>query len=244
MKVSVVIPVYNGESLVGDALGSIRDQTRRPDEVVVVDDGSTDATAEVVRDFGGLVRYVYQENQGPTVALNHGLRIAEGEAIAFLDADDRWSDDKLELQVGLLEQDASIDIVAGQTRWFRRHPETGAVDVYPEDRLMLCLSSAIMRSSVFARVGTFDESLPLYGFDSDWFFRAKEANVNLVIHREVTLYYRRHDANVTNHRDLDRRYYLNSIRRSLERRRQSDHSVAAFSAWLGDDRELVRLRSS
>jgi len=244
MRVSVIIPVHNGEAVVGDALESVHRQTRLPEEVVVVDDGSMDRTAAVVKAFGGRVRFAHQRNQGPSVALNHGLGLARGEAVAFLDADDMWSEDKLELQVRLLEKDPSVDVVAGQTRWFRVHPVTGAFDVYPEDRVMLSLSCATMRRSVFEQVGSFDAKLPLYGFDSDWFLRAKEAGAKLVIHREVTLYYRRHAANVTNNQELDKRFYLNSIKRSLQRRRRLDEPVHPLSPWFGGSRQPIRLRPS
>lgn len=244
MDVSAIIPVYNGESLVGDALNSIFAQTRLPGEVIVVDDGSTDSTAGVVQSYGDRVHYVFQDNRGPSAALNRGLELARGEMIAMLDADDAWTPDKLERQAGLLDKDPSVDMVAGMTRWFRTNPQTEAVETFPEDRAMLCLSCATMRKSVFDKVGAMASDLPLYGFDTDWFFRAKEAGANLVLHEEVTLLYRRHRANVTNNQGLDRRFFLNSIKRSLERRRRADHSVTPLSAWLDADEKPIQLRPS
>jgi glycosyltransferase involved in cell wall biosynthesis len=95
----VVIPTYNRASLVVAAVGSVLDQTIRNAEIIVVDDGSTDATEEALRRFSGSIRYLKQENAGPGPARNRGLQAATGEWVAFLDSDDRWLPEKLEVQI-------------------------------------------------------------------------------------------------------------------------------------------------
>src|SRR5919205_4589183 len=95
----VIIPVYNGESYVAEAIESILDQTYRPAEVIVVDDGSTDNTAEVVKRFGDVVQYHHQPNRGAGAARNRGVELSHGEFLAFLDADDLWHKDKLAHQI-------------------------------------------------------------------------------------------------------------------------------------------------
>ncbi len=102
ISISVVIPAYNAEQFVARALNSVLAQSRRADEIIVVDDGSTDKTAEKIKDFGDQVRYIYQENAGASVARNRGVEAAGGEWIAFLDADDEWLPEKLGLQCALL----------------------------------------------------------------------------------------------------------------------------------------------
>ena len=97
--ISCVIPVFNGERYLGEALESVLAQSYQPLEVIVVDDGSTDETAEVARRYGERVRYVWQPNAGETAARNLGLTAAHGEFIAFLDADDVWDSEKLERQI-------------------------------------------------------------------------------------------------------------------------------------------------
>lgn len=132
--ISVVIPAYNSERFIAATLDSVFAQTYRPIEVIVVDDGSTDKTAEVVKSFTGFagstnktsktsptsktsetnktsLTYFYQNNSGPSAARNTGIRAAKGEYIAFLDADDTWVEDKIEKQLGLFERDGSIDVV-------------------------------------------------------------------------------------------------------------------------------------
>ncbi|RKY08906.1 MAG: hypothetical protein DRP66_03450 [Planctomycetota bacterium] len=97
--VSVVIPAYNAQRYVGRAIDSALAQTRRPDEIIVVDDGSTDNTAEVIRSYGSKVCFIGQENGGASVARNTGIEAARSEWIAFLDADDEWLPEKLQLQI-------------------------------------------------------------------------------------------------------------------------------------------------
>lgn len=109
--VSVIIPAYNAGRFIGETLASVLAQTYREREIIVVDDGSTDDTAERVRAYGPAVRCIRIDNAGPGAARNAGLRAAAGAHIAFLDADDLWRPDKLAIQVA----------VAG------RHPESGMV---------------------------------------------------------------------------------------------------------------------
>jgi glycosyltransferase involved in cell wall biosynthesis len=99
---SVVIPTYNRAYILGQAIESVLQQSYRPLEVIVIDDGSTDDTRSVVESFGPPVRYIYQSNAGVSPARNHGLREARGEFIALLDSDDQWLPWKLSAQIGLM----------------------------------------------------------------------------------------------------------------------------------------------
>ncbi len=106
--VSVVIPAYNVEKYIGRAIDSVLAQTRRPDEIIVVDDGSTDNTAEVIRSYGSKVCFIRQENAGASVARNTGVQAATSEWIAFLDADDEWLPEKLQLQIEHLKRNPEL----------------------------------------------------------------------------------------------------------------------------------------
>jgi len=106
--ISVVIPAFNSERCIGRAIESILSQTFSDYEIIVVDDGSTDGTADAVKKFGDRVRYIYQQNAGPARARNAGLKIASGQWIAFLDADDEWLPDKLRQQVELLDRNRDL----------------------------------------------------------------------------------------------------------------------------------------
>lgn len=108
MNISVIIPAYNCENWIVRAIETVLTQTRPADEVIVVDDGSTDGTAEAVRSFSDDVTLIQQENAGVSAARNTGIHAARGEWIAFLDADDEWKPDYLKRQTELLEQNPEL----------------------------------------------------------------------------------------------------------------------------------------
>lgn len=107
--ITVIVPTFNCAGYIGEAIRSILDQSRQPDEIVIVDDGSTDGTQDIVRSFhDSRLHYVYQANSGVSAARNLGIRKAAGEFIAFLDADDRWRPTMLQQQAAVLESDPGI----------------------------------------------------------------------------------------------------------------------------------------
>ena len=108
--VSCIIPVFNGARFLGEAVDSILAQTYRPCEVIVVDDGSTDATGDVIAGYGERVVAVRQPNRGEAAARNAGVRAARGALVAFLDADDLWGPEKLTRQAAKLGEDPRIDL--------------------------------------------------------------------------------------------------------------------------------------
>lgn len=116
--ISVVIPTYNYGRFIREALESVFRQTLKPDQVIVVDDGSSDDTEQLVREFGGKVRYIKQENAGVSAARNRGVREWSGELIAFLDADDIWEPTKLEKQAAKFASDPRIGLVHCGMRQF------------------------------------------------------------------------------------------------------------------------------
>lgn len=168
-KVSVVIPAYNRAPFLSEALRSVMEQTRRADEVVVVDDGSTDDTAGVVQEFPG-VRYVFQENRGVSAARNLGVQRSTGEWIAFLDSDDLWVRTKLERQLEEAARYPASSIIHTDEVWIRsgrrinpgkRHMKHGGWIF--ERCLALCLispSSVLVRRDALEKTGCFDEELP------------------------------------------------------------------------------------
>ena len=108
MKISVIIAAYNSETTIGRTLESIFRQSRPADEIIVVDDGSTDRTAEIIRGFDG-VKYLFQQNQGPAAARNNGVKSACGEFISFLDSDDYWETDHLKNTESMLSENPGLN---------------------------------------------------------------------------------------------------------------------------------------
>ncbi|MFH1419996.1 MAG: glycosyltransferase family 2 protein [Planctomycetota bacterium] len=129
--ISAIIPSYNSAEVLPDAIASILAQTRPPDEIIVVNDGSEDRTAEVCERFGPDVRYICQDNAGASSARNAGIEAAGGNWLAFLDADDLWDPQKLELQIAALEENPEADFaVTAALAW---SPDTESYHLYRYD---------------------------------------------------------------------------------------------------------------
>ena len=160
MKISVVIPCYNVVAYVGEAVRSVLTQTLPPYEVIVIDDGSTDASAAVLSEFGSSVTLVRQANQGVAAAVNHGVSRARGEAIAFLDADDLWMPDKLERQVAVLMAEPSLDAVFANLMQFvsPELPADARARLKGDGTVMagLVKGTMLIRSAALQRLGSFD----------------------------------------------------------------------------------------
>jgi glycosyltransferase involved in cell wall biosynthesis len=223
--ISCVVPVYNGERFLAEGLDSVLAQTRPPDEVIVVDDGSTDGTAEVAARYAGRVTYLRQNNAGSPAARNRGVASSRGDLIAFLDADDLWHPEKLAKQAARFEARPELGLCVTLVRNFwipelrheeerlRGHPFTGDLPgMAPQ-----CL---LARRSVFDIVGPLDESLRL-GDDTDWFLRAADKGIVLEMLKEVLTYRRIHHSNLTRQVTVLREAMVDVVRESLRRRRQA-----------------------
>lgn len=223
-RISVIIPVYNGERFLAEALQSVLGQTLPPDEIIVVDDGSTDGTAQIVAGLATTtampMRYVYQENQGPAAARNHGVQLAQGAYIGFLDADDLWLSNKTRQQMTVLTAHPAVGVAWGDAIAFGGESveEAGAVGKVTPAHPMFLLQSMLFRRTVLEQVGAFDAQLRI-GEDVDWLLRAIDQGVMFVLHRELAVYYRRHEANLTADRDAARRSFYTMFQRAIRRRR-------------------------
>jgi glycosyltransferase involved in cell wall biosynthesis len=209
MKVSVVIPNFNRETLIGETLSNLVAQTRPPDEIIVVDDGSTDGSVRVIESFGHRVTLIQQANQGPGAARNAGLKIATGDFIQFQDSDDLYSLNKLEAQAQLLQQ-TGADIAFSP--WVKLKIEGRQVSL--EDHVLqqalppaglslpcwwLRRWSTVFQSLLFRR--SFLDGLGFYrtdmilGEDGDLFFRALTRSPKVAFTADALTLYRLHQVN-------------------------------------------------
>ena len=117
--VTVIIPTYNRWPRVGQAVASVLEQRYRDFELIIVDDGSTDRTATELARFGGQLHYIFQARSGVSAARNLGVRRSRGRLIAFLDSDDLWRPDKLQVQVAFMEQHPEVQICQTDEVWIR-----------------------------------------------------------------------------------------------------------------------------
>ena len=240
--VSVIMPAYNSAAFIPDAVESIRRQAYPRLELIIVDDGSTDGTADVAKSLTDLsVQYVYQPNGGPARARNHGLRLARGDVIALLDADDLWPPDRLRCQLRYLERDPLTEVVLGRFQCFRSVPRPeGGSEVQISDLTFVnfLVGAALYRRRVFDRIGGFDEAMR-FGEDWDWFMRAREQRVPLVAHDDVTLLYRQHERNMTRGLDAKEMQVLDVLKKSLDRRRKQ-HGAAHSMPRVFDFADRIR----
>ncbi len=228
--VSVVIPVFNGERFLREAVQSVLTQNYAPMEIIIVDDGSTDGTAIIARSFPETVRYLVQANKGPAAARNRGIEHAQGSLIAFADADDLWPATKLELQLPYLIKEPTIEIVMGRIQQVLLSKSiTGQTQANEigEPVFSVNLGSAVIRRSVFERVGLFDETMR-YSEDVDWFMRAREGGVRIKTIDTVTVFYRQHEQNMTRGKSPSELNVLKALKRSLNRRRERTGIASAL----------------
>ncbi len=223
---TVIIPVFNGEDFISAALDSVRAQTRPVDAVIVVDDGSTDRTAQIVAGYPE-VSLVRQPNAGPSAARNRGVRLAHGDYVAMLDADDLWPVDRQAVMAEILDSDPSVGVVWGTQRLLVEPGATIPEWVPPGDpeaidpsQLPRPTGAFLARRSVFELVGLYDTNLR-HGEDSDWALRGREQGVKWAMIPEVTLIRRLHDANLTLDSSAQRRAMFEVLQRRASRRRSS-----------------------
>lgn len=213
--VSVIIPTYNYGRFIGAAVQSVLDQTFRDCEIIVVDDGSTDNTAQVVSQFGDRVTYLFQPNRGKSAARNRAIQEATGQWVAFLDADDRWLPSKIERQLEILKltgEQAAVHSnfsIVNEDRsmhlyWREQVPESVAKGLEASDLVLWnvvgTLTVMVSRDKVLD-VGGFDEG-QLSAEDWDLWLRMGLAGLQFVYVDEPLAIYRRHGANMQ--RDIDR----------------------------------------
>ena len=218
--VSVIIPVYNGGRYLAEAIKSVLDQNYRPIEIIVVDDGSTDGSADVARSFSESVHYFYQPNQGVAVARNTGIKSSSGDLIAFLDADDLWAQSKLSVQVDFLLMHPDIGYILGRQQnflesgidkpfWLRReHLLNDHVGFLP---------TLMIRRRIFDRVGLFNPDY-IISSDVEWFSRVKDACIPMMVVPEIVLYRRIHDTNLSYQLKPGDPTLLRALRASVHRK--------------------------
>ena len=209
-RIAVVIPTYNGGRHIAEALGSVLNQTLPADEIVVIDDGSTDNTAILARSFPG-VRVIVQSNSGVSASRNCGVRETTAGWIAFLDHDDVWEPTKLERQMATLRANPQADLcLCGQRTWFQigdpsthflGDPKPRPVSAAVGRRLYWSFrfppSCVLMSRESFVAVGGFDSSSQPCE-DWDLWLRLEQHGIQFVCSPEVGLHYRAHNANVSN----------------------------------------------
>jgi glycosyltransferase involved in cell wall biosynthesis len=235
MKITAVIPAYNAEKHIARAINSVLKQSRPADEVIVVDDGSTDGTVGVIRSFGDKVILIQQQNAGASAARNAGINAAAGDWIAFLDADDEWLPEMLERQCNLLIQNPDLVWATGnykicfcsagyaQTRikpeqWRSRLVGgayfTDFFDAFT-NKTYGCTDCLIIRKDILQEVGLFAVDVPRAN-DIDMWFRIayRYPQIGFVVEPLAIYHMETGDSIASHHMDCD--YIVRYFKKHLE----------------------------
>lgn len=221
VTVSAILPLFNGRRFVKRAVASMLEQTRPPDEIWIIDDGSTDKGTDLIP-VHPAIRIIRQSNSGVAAARNRAISESSGDLIAFLDQDDCWTPDKLERQITVMLREPHLGYVLAhqlirlapgirRPRWLKpEQVDNPCVGYLP--------GTLVVRRTIFEQVGPFNTEYRS-GSDSEWFFRARNRDVpmkildDVLLHREIHRHNQSHDTATAN------RELLRLVRASLKDRR-------------------------
>lgn len=219
-SVSALICVRDGEAYLAQALDSVLGQTASPSEIIVVEDSSTDRSADVARSYAPRVRLVQPEPRGLGGARNAAVAAASGDLMAFLDSDDLWEPNKLELQLEAFAEDPSLDFVFTRAREFASPGDAERFEVRPGPQPGGLASTLCARRGALERAGGFDVDTHLADVLS-WLARARDLGLRERTLPDVLVRRRIHANNLTRTRRGELGDYARVLKDSLDRRRQS-----------------------
>ena len=216
-RISVIVPVLDRASLIVDALESILAQSRRPDEIIVTDDGSTDGTLDVLARYREHIKVVHTRRAGPAGARNAALEVAMGDVIGFLDSDDVWPDESLAWQLDALASHPSADVICGLSDTILLDGVQLPPHLTIGTQRKMVVGAMIYRSALLKALDGFNPVLK-FGEDTELLVRARAAGARFVLHNRVVLIHRRHGGNLTNDPRASRAWF--EIARLTIRRRR------------------------
>jgi glycosyltransferase involved in cell wall biosynthesis len=223
--VSVVIAAHNAGRFLAETLETVLAQDHRPLEIVVVDDGSGDDTRAVMARFGADIVAGHQEHLGLGAAQNHGIGLATGTHLSFVDADDLWTPTKTSLQLAVLAGDPDLDVVFGMVEQFATADTDGAAPPsVPDDLRVLAgysTGTMLLRREEFGRVGLFSETVTIGPF-VDWYGRALDAGLRPHLVDEVVMHRRIHGDNMGRRLRSQQRDYLKVLKSRVDRKRAAN----------------------
>lgn len=221
IQISVIIPVYNDALYIKEALKSVLSQGVENLEIIVVDDGSTDNFEEQIDELNDLrIKLISQTNSGAAAARNNGVNNAKGEYIAFLDADDVWSGDKLKLQLDVLLNRKDIQMVFGHVKEFYDKSIEGHENLQKRVKTFVGYSpiALLISKKDFLKIGNFEPKWKVAEF-IDWYDRAKQGGLKEIVLDDIIAYRRIHPGNLDRLKRPDSKQYVAVLKQALDRRR-------------------------
>jgi glycosyltransferase involved in cell wall biosynthesis len=245
--VSVIMPAYNSERYITDAIRSLLSQSGVDIEVIIISDGSTDGTNAIVTAFANAnsrVRLFDEPHRGVAAARNVGLAAAKADFVTFLDSDDLCAPERLQRQTMRLLANDAIDAVIGDMMLFDIAGSDGrpAPNARTVSLTGASLTTVLFRRRVLQKIGVCDETLP-YAEDIDLLLRLWESRAVLDFDGEVAIFYRRHNTNMTNNQEAVTRHILRAMHRSLIRRRQAGNLEPLPSFFSGRKQSATWFRN-
>ena len=230
--ISVIIPTYNNGKDISNPLVSIDNQLQPEDckvsfEIIIIDDGSSKEKFAEVQVLASKRKDVTllrcDKNGGPSVARNTGLKIAKGELITFLDSDDLWPENKIQILMPLFNN-SEFEVAGGKVKYVIADGVNSDIERWEDEEKRIThvhLGALLIRRAIFDRGYYFDEGLR-YSEDVDWWLRIREDNINICIIEETTLLYQIHGENMTFNKNIHEFGLLNVLNKSLKRRKEKN----------------------
>lgn len=199
MSISVIIPVFNGERFIAEAIDSVLAQTVSADEIIVIDDGSTDNSAQIIMNYGNQIKYFYKPNEGIALSYKKGVSLANSEFITFLDQDDIFLPTKLENSLQVFRENPKLMVVIAQWRYFFSTETLKNNFIYPQEiekNHYGMMGGCLFKKNIFNLVNAFDSEIDGHS-DVDLFLQIKHLNIPKKKIEDLALLHRYHENNAT-----------------------------------------------
>lgn len=216
--VSVILPLYNGKRFIASSIKSVLNQSYRSVELLVINDGSTDNSTDLIP-ADPRIRIFNRQNSGVAASRNFGIAQAKGRYLAFIDQDDYWYPDKLKLQMQTLLNESNLGYIL--TRMHNHlvdnmeRPEWLKVELLEEDPVGILPSTLLVRHSVFDEIGTFVEAL-INGSDTEWFIRTRQADIQWKSIERVLVQRNIHEDNCSHDAETGKKELFSILRKKLK----------------------------
>ncbi len=222
--VTVIIPVYNDEEYLAEAIQSAIGQTYKPLEIIVINDGSTDESEKIAKKYLNHIKYIYKKNSGISNTWNTGIKLSQGSLISFLDSDDIWLPHKLERQVSMMIQNPFIQYSVTKILHFLEQgtlkPKSFRNELLDNEVIGYLMSTTVVKKEIFNKYGMFDEELKNIAGDTEFFSRLRDNNVNLGIVDETLVRKRIHNSNISSVSREFNKNLLSAVRKSIKRKQK------------------------
>ncbi len=216
--VSIILPLYNGRNFIESSINSVLSQSYNPFELLVIDDGSSDGSDDLVPS-DPRIRLFRRQNAGVAASRNFGISQAKGTFLAFIDQDDRWYPEKLQLQMQVLLNDPEpgyvLTLMHNHLVETMQRPYWLNPELLTEDPVGLLPSTLVVRRRIFAEIGIFTEDL-VNASDMEWFIRAKKAGVQMRIVNQVLLQRNIHEDNCSSDNNTGKREMFSILRQKIK----------------------------